>query len=238
MEPDARGRAVIDGHEDDGCGTVTVARLCHITSGRRPGSGACSRIKHGFEYLQASTRRRGSDPVRARACVSGGDRLGATHRVDLRRAKGPPAAGPPSRTVTRSPSAARRSWPAADVVFVPGMRGRPPAPRRRDPQGLSREPRRSPPIPQRASSARTLSLKTLGRRTSWRLLTGRLAPRFRHRSYSTTSEEPPLQISTATGTSPPAAQDELAVSLDRIKRALDYSAPAGALRLRIPDLRQ
>ena len=37
---------------------------------------------------------------------------------------------------------------------------------------------------------------------SWRLLTGRLAPRFRHRSYSTTSEEPPLQISTATGTSP------------------------------------
>ena len=34
------------------------------------------------------------------------------------------------------------------------------------------------------------------------LLTGRLAPRFRHRSYSTTSEEPPLQISTATGTSP------------------------------------
>ena len=38
--------------------------------------------------------------------------------------------------------------------------------------------------------------------SSWRLLTGRLAPRFRHRSYSTTSEEPPLQISTATGTSP------------------------------------
>ena len=36
----------------------------------------------------------------------------------------------------------------------------------------------------------------------WRLLTGRLAPRFRHRSYSTTSEEPPLQMSTATGTSP------------------------------------
>ena len=27
--------------------------------------------------------------------------------------------------------------------------------------------------------------------SSWRLLTGRLAPRFRHRSYSTTSEEPP-----------------------------------------------
>ena len=33
-------------------------------------------------------------------------------------------------------------------------------------------------------------------------LTGRLAPRLRHRSYSTTSEEPPLHISTATGTSP------------------------------------
>ena len=41
--------------------------------------------------------------------------------------------------------------------------------------------------------------------SSWRLLTGRLAPRFRHRSYSTTSEEPPLHISTATGTSPPEA---------------------------------
>ena len=40
--------------------------------------------------------------------------------------------------------------------------------------------------------------------SSWRLLTGRLAPRFRHRSYSTTSEEPPLHISTATGTSPAA----------------------------------
>ena len=36
----------------------------------------------------------------------------------------------------------------------------------------------------------------------WRLLAGRLAPRFSHRSYSTTSEEPPLQISTARGTSP------------------------------------
>ena len=45
--------------------------------------------------------------------------------------------------------------------------------------------------------------------SSWRLLTGRLAPRFRHRSYSTTSEEPPLQISTATGTSPGALRRSL-----------------------------
>ena len=38
--------------------------------------------------------------------------------------------------------------------------------------------------------------------SSWRLLVGGLLPRFSHHSCTTSSEEPPLQFSTVSGTSP------------------------------------
>ena len=174
MEPDALGRAVIDGHEDEGCplgdghggrhvraphhvgrlgGDGPVVRLWPVRVARarrgleaglphqpphpflrgpnpvdpqlRPGLPVPLAMKRrGFEHPAkvghqdvvrgsadrpaATTRRRGpcrlpprihtgagavphaADPLHA-IRPTGGDRLGATHRVDLRRAKGPPA---------------------------------------------------------------------------------------------------------------------------------------------------
>ena len=174
MEPDARGRAVIDGHEDDGCplgdghggrhvcaphhvgslggdGPIVRLRPMRVARARRglevvlahqpahpllrgahprdpqlrPGfSVALAMKRRGFEHPakvghQDVVRGRADRPAattpRRRPCrlpprihtgagavphaadplhaihPTGGDRLGATHRVDLRRAKGPPA---------------------------------------------------------------------------------------------------------------------------------------------------
>ena len=174
MEPDARGRAVIDGHEDDGCplgdghggrhvcaphhvgrlggdGPIVRLRPMRVARARRglevvlahqpahpllrgahsrdpqlrPGfSVALTMKRRGFEHpakvghqdvVRGSADRpaattpcrrpcrlpprihtgagavpHAADPLHARR-PTGGDRLGATHRVDLRRAKGPPA---------------------------------------------------------------------------------------------------------------------------------------------------
>ena len=81
-----------------------------------------------------------ADPLHA-IRPTGGDRLGDQSTSAGPKGRRPPA-GPPSRTVTRSPSAARRSWPAADDGLRPEhpVRGSlgPPSPpvrrpRRRDP---------------------------------------------------------------------------------------------------------
>ena len=67
-----------------------------------------------------------------------------------------PPAGPPSRTVTRSPSAARRSWPAADDGLRPEhpVRGSlgPPAPQPETEPPVRRPRRRDPHRPRPDSS--------------------------------------------------------------------------------------
>ena len=90
---------VVRGSADRPAATTPCRRPCRLPPRIHTGAGA---VPHAADPLHA---------IRP----TGGDRLGATHRVDEVSA-GPkgrrPPAGPPSRTVTRSPSAARRSWPA------------------------------------------------------------------------------------------------------------------------------
>ena len=119
-------------------------------------------VRGGADRPAATTRRRGrcrlpprihalphaADPLHA-IRPTGGDRLGATHRVDLRRAKGPPASSWSTFAYSNSVSISSSLGLQPTVVVVPGIRraalqprlarGQKPVapvrgPRRRDPQ--------------------------------------------------------------------------------------------------------
>ena len=150
--------------------TRTSSGAAPIGPRRRHSAGdrvACRRA-YTLERARCHTRQTRSTPYARRVEIDWAPLIASTSAGPKGRR---PPAGPPSRTVTRSPSAARRAWPAADDGLRPEhpVRGSlgPPAPQ---PETEPASATPAPPIP----TARDTDSRSSPRNR--RITTSRLRP--------------------------------------------------------------